>query len=136
MGAGSLFAGAALVATLGVLSGCATTSVTSFKTPDGADAHTVKCSTDRARCYAEASRSCGGGTYRALASESHAGGIALDILPGPVTWYTMTYACGATDGRLPEFPFGGVPAAMPPMPMPAVRTNCTTFGNTTNCTSR
>jgi hypothetical protein len=34
-----------------------------------------------------------------LNSESHAGGLLADILPGPVTWYTMTYVCGASDGK-------------------------------------
>jgi hypothetical protein len=55
-------------------------------------------------CYAQATRDCGGGSYQILDSESHAGGLFADILPGPVTWYTMSYTCGSSDGRLATFP--------------------------------
>jgi hypothetical protein len=47
------------------------------------------------------------GSYQVLDSESHAGGLLADILPGPVTWYGMTYSCGPSDGRLPSFAFKG-----------------------------
>jgi hypothetical protein len=46
------------------------------------------------------------GTLRAdatvvrAASHNHAGGLLADILPGPVTWYAMSYTCGPSDGRL------------------------------------
>ena len=43
---------------------------------------------------------CRGGSYQILDSESHAGGLLIDAIPGPVTWYTMTYTCGPSDGRL------------------------------------
>jgi hypothetical protein len=33
--------------------------------------------------------------------------VFADILPGPVTWYAMSYTCGPSDGRLAAFPFTG-----------------------------
>lgn len=56
--------------------------------PDGSKAATVKCNIDNSKCYAQASEICGGGKYRVLDSESHAGGLVADWIPGPVTWYT------------------------------------------------
>src|SRR5262249_2062852 len=50
--------------------------------------------------YEQATRDCGGGPYQILDSESHAGGLLADILPGPVTWYTMSYVCGPSDGKI------------------------------------
>src|SRR5215831_6428470 len=61
--------------------------------------HRAKCSQSPAGCYEQATRDCRGGSYQILDSESHPGGLLLDILPGPVTWYTMTYVCGAPDGK-------------------------------------
>src|SRR5262249_21848938 len=52
-----------------------------------------------AGCYEQATRDCRGGSYQILHSESHPGGLLADILPGPVTWYTMSYVCGS-DGKL------------------------------------
>lgn len=33
------------------------------------------------------------GSYKVIESESHAGGTIIDILPGPVVWYTVTFTC-------------------------------------------
>jgi hypothetical protein len=99
------------------LAGCnATNSDTSFTGPSGQKIHSAKCSQAPAGCYAD--------------SESHAGGLIADIIPGPVTWSGMTYTCGKSDGRLPSFPFKGqqyIPAAGP------VITNCQSFGNSVSC---
>lgn len=88
------------------LSGCVAPSNTSFVGPSGSQVQTVKCSGSPQGCYQEASKICGG-SYQVLDSDSHAGGLLADILPGPVTWYGMTYSCGQSDGRLPSFAFKG-----------------------------
>src|SRR5262249_6151232 len=62
--------------------------------------HRAKCSQSPAGCYEQATRDCRGGPYQILDSESHAGGLLADILPGPVTWYTMSYVCGPSDGKI------------------------------------
>jgi len=70
--------------------------------PDGKPlkpAHQAKCSQSPAGCYAQATRDCRGGPYQILHSESHPGGLLADILPGPVTWYTMSYVCGPSDEK-------------------------------------
>jgi hypothetical protein len=86
----------------------------------------AKCkSTDD--CYAQATRACGGRSYQILDSESHAGGLLADILPGPVTWYSMSYMCGPSDGRLADFPFTG-----PRYNPPSIRT-CSQVGTTVTC---
>jgi hypothetical protein len=89
--------------------------------------HTAKCSQSREGCYAQATRDCRGGPYQILDSESHAGGLLMDVIPGPVTWYSMSYTCGPSDGRLADFPFQG------PRFNPSIRT-CQQFGNTVTCT--
>lgn len=128
-----------LVAALSV--SCSTANVSQFQAPDGTVVKSVKCNTDRTKCFAAATVSCpGGGTYRVISSESRAGGIAVDLIPGPVTWYYMTYSCGPTDGKMPDFKFAGQPYIPPPdaveiRPAPTT-TNCTSFGNTLNCTTR
>lgn len=120
-----------LLLLVAALAACATTSVQEFKAPDGTSVKTVKCTSDPAKCFAVASQSCpNDGTYRVISSESHAGGIAADIIPGPVTWYAITYACGLSDGRIPDFKWVGPQYTSPPHP---TTTNCTTIGNTVNC---
>lgn len=129
-----------------ILAGCATTSVSEFATPDGTKARAVKCTSDPQKCYVAASASCPQGTYRVVSSESHSGGIAADILPGPVTWYGMLYVCGASDGKMPDFALRGPQPQMPQMPQAPVviqsapastlrTTNCSTVGGSVNCTS-
>ena len=97
--------------------------------PDGKPlrpAHQAKCKSPTG-CYEQATRDCRGGSYQILDSESHAGGLLIDILPGPVTWYGMSYACGPSDGRLADFPFRG-----PNYQPPSIQT-CSQFGNTVSC---
>ena len=132
-----------LLLQIALLSGCATTSVSQFRAPDGTAINTVKCASDPAKCFAVAGQSCpGNGTYRVVSSDSHAGGLVADVLPGPVTWYAMTYACGPSDGRMPDFKFVGQQyTPPPPPPNPIVikqqptTTNCTKVGDTMNCRS-
>ena len=66
--------------------------------------HRAKCSQSPAGCYEQATRDCRGGSYQILESESHPGGLLADILPGPVTWYTMSYVCGPSDGKIGGWP--------------------------------
>ncbi|MDC1134143.1 hypothetical protein OAT42_04375 [Alphaproteobacteria bacterium] len=89
------------------LSGClAKTSTTSFSGPSGKSLFKTKCNVDTSKCFAEASSKCGG-SYNVINSESHAGGTLADILPGPVTWYGMTYESGPSNGQYPKFAFQG-----------------------------
>lgn len=124
-----------------LVSACAATSVNQVRAPDGTSLMTVKCSADSAKCFAAATDSCTApGTYRVVSSASRAGGIAADLIPGPVTWYYMTYVCGPSDGRMPDFAFQGQtyvpPAVIVTQPRPATTTtNCYTVGTTVNCTT-
>jgi len=95
---------ACTLASFAALSGCAAN--TSFVGPSGSQVQAAKCSVSQQGCYQEASKICHG-SDQVLDSESHAGGLVADILPGPVTWYGMTYSCGPSDGRLPSFEFKG-----------------------------
>jgi len=120
---------------------CASPSVTEFKAPDGTSVKTAKCTSEPSKCFIAASQSCGGdGTYRVVSSESHAGGIAADLIPGPVTWYAMTYVCGPSDGKMPNFKWvGQVYTSPPPSPTPQIgrpaptTTNCTKIGDSLSC---
>jgi hypothetical protein len=60
----------------------------------------AECSQSPTGCYEQATKDCRGSSYQILNSESHAGGLFADIIPGPITWHTMSYACGPSDGRL------------------------------------
>src|SRR5215475_15873778 len=108
-----------------LFSGCC--SAQTIVGPSGKPVHRAKCSQSPAGCYEQATRDCRGGSYQILDSESHAGGLLADILPGPVTWYTMSYVCGPPDGRLADFPFRG-----PRYKPPSIQT-CSQFGNTVSC---
>ncbi len=121
-------------------SGCVTPSVKEFTGPDGKNVKTTKCNKSPDGCYETASASCAGGPYQVLSSESHAGGLVADLIPGPITWYGMTYTCGPSDGRMPDFPMNGptydMAAAMSALNPPTVRTNCTKFGSNISCVTR
>ena len=88
------------------LSGCMETAGPSFNGPTGAALNTAKCSQSSVGCLQKASQVCGG-QYSVVDSESHSGGLVADLLPGPVTWYAMTYQCGPSDGKMPTFAFRG-----------------------------
>ena len=59
-------------------------------------------------CYKQATRVCRGGHYQIQDSESHTG--------GSVTWYSMTFTCGPSDGRLATFPWAPPDLYIPPNP--------------------
>jgi hypothetical protein len=93
------------------LSGCDLTSGNSFASPSGATFNTAKCSHTSDACFQKAAATCGG-PYQVIDSESHPGGTLADVIPGPVTWYGMTYQCGPSDGKMPTFLYrvgGGAP---------------------------
>ena len=118
------------------LSGCFAPTNEAFVGASGSKVQTVKCSQSPQGCYQEASKVCGG-PYQVLDSDSHAGGLVADVMPGPFTWYTMTYNCGPSDGRLASFAFKGqqyVPPAQSSPSFPST-TNCQRMGNTVNCQS-
>jgi hypothetical protein len=128
------------------LASCGTTAPTSVSGPSGQVIARAKCSGSSAACFSQAAAACGGGSYQVLDSESHAGGLLADIMPGPVTWYTMQFQCGASDGRLPSFPFNGpstgeamanLSANMAEMSRPpeSTTTRCSSFGNEVTCRS-
>ena len=114
---------------------CVTPSVKEYTGPDGRSVKTVKCSKSPEKCFITASSSCSGGTYQVVTSESHAGGLIADILPGPVTWYGMTYICGPSDGKMPYFAFKGRELTLPyPPPKPIqVEVEVKTQPTTTRC---
>ena len=122
------------------LASCVTPTVSEYSGPSGEKIRSVKCNVDAQKCYESASVSCNGGSYQVLSSSSHAGGLVADILPGPVTWYNMSYICGPSDGRLPDFNFQGqqyVPLAPAPSAPVIVKqpktTTCHTVGKTVIC---
>jgi hypothetical protein len=77
-------------------------------------AASTKCSVSPDQCFNEAAAMCGG-SYAVVDSESHAGGLLGDSIPGPVTWYVLTYRCGPPSNRQASFPFRG-PRYTPPVP--------------------
>jgi len=88
------------------LSACDLTSGNSFASPSGAVVNRAKCSQSSDSCFQKAAATCGG-PYQVVDSESHAGRLLEDAMPGPVTWYTMTYQCGPSDGKMQAFAFRG-----------------------------
>ena len=72
----------------------------------GDDAYKVKCKNTPEACLEEAYKKCNGETYTTLYSDSHAGGILADLIPGPTTWYALTFKCGGV-GTKPNFPWTG-----------------------------
>ncbi|GMG84417.1 hypothetical protein LNKW23_36330 [Paralimibaculum aggregatum] len=103
------------------------TGVSSVAGPGGAPPNRVRRSRAPDACCAAASRTCGGGSHQVPGSASHAGGLLADVLPGPVTWYGMTFACGPSDGRPAGFPPRGAAQRAPGF------ATCNTIGNSTNC---
>lgn len=123
------------------LPACVPTQQTSMTGPSGEAMLVARCSQSPSACYQAASNSCTG-SYQVLDSYSKAGGIMADVIPGPVTWYYLTYQCGPSDGRTPTFPFRGPQYVPPPVYQPSVpvyrppqTTTCNRFGNTLRCTT-
>jgi hypothetical protein len=74
--------------------------------PADGEIRDTKCNDSPSDCIRKAEDKCGG-EFRTIHSESHAGGLVNDMLPGPMTWYFLEYQCGYSDGRMPQFPFRG-----------------------------
>lgn len=124
-----------LAASMALLAGCAAgPEVKSYTGPTGEKVSTVRCTKDTSPCFEKASEACNGASYRVIDSYRNAGGLIADVLPGPVTWYTMSIVCGPADGLMPKFPLRGSEPAMPEMPS-AQQTRCRQVGNTMNCTT-
>jgi len=124
------------------LTGCAAPSAKVIRGPDGNSLHAITCTSDSTKCLAIASDTCAqtAGSYQVIASHSNAGGAAADLLPGPITWYRMTIACGPSDGKMPTFTFRGPQPVMPDFGSTdrgATRTTtCINLGNNLiNCTT-
>jgi hypothetical protein len=88
------------------LSGCLT-SGNSFQSPSGAIVNTAKC-TNTDACFQKAAATCGG-PYQVIESERQLYDSGNRIL-GSVVWYSMTYQCGPSDGKMPTFAFRDGPA--------------------------
>ena len=120
------------------LAACVEPSTTTIAGPSGQAVSTAKCSGSSETCMQAAADACKG-PYQVVDSYSKAGGIVADVLPGPVTWYYLTYQCGKSDGRMPAFPFRGQSYQPPPVvaapPRQATTTTCSAFGNTMTCDS-
>lgn len=127
-----------------VLAGCEEPQQQSVVGPSGQTMQLTKCSQSPNACYKKASETCRGG-YKVLDSYSKAGGLMADILPGPVTWYYMTYQCGPSDNRPPTFPFRGQEYVPAPVVVQApaqgyrapttTRTTCNRLGDSVTCNS-
>ena len=70
--------------------------------PDGRPIHETICQGSSSSCYQEARATCKG-NYQVLDSYSKAGNLFTDAIPGPFTWFHMSYACGASDGKIARF---------------------------------
>jgi hypothetical protein len=60
----------------------------------GNGVYKTKCKGAFAGCASTAREECKG-AYAKLNEGSHAGGALADAIPGPVTWYTLTFRCGS-----------------------------------------
>lgn len=87
-----------------ILAGCNSAPTSeSFSTPNGATAYKIKCSDNSNGCYEQAKVACSGGSYQVLDSESRQDGVR--------TRYSMSIACGKSDGKLASFPSKDAPAS-------------------------
>lgn len=112
-----------------VITSAANAETTSMTGPSGHPVYTTKCKGDQQECYQEASQYCRG-PYQILESHSRAGGLIIDFgMPGPATYYIMSYRCGTSDGRLAAFPRRG-PEWQPPRP---AYVNCDVNPNNVQC---
>lgn len=142
-----------LLLTLVALAGCAASSggpgLLPLAAPDGSTYYRAKCKGTEQECLMQANQACGG-PYRVITSESHAGGLLADVLPGPVTWYSMHFQCGPSDGVIPTFAHNGPTfaeawegyqdrmvqiEAAKQMNRPST-TSCTGFANSVTCVTQ
>jgi len=89
-----------------IMIGAAYAETQSAQGPDGRQIHQTSCQGSSSDCYQEARATCKG-NYQILDSHSKSGGFFADAMPGPITWYYVSYACGASDGRIAKFPHQG-----------------------------
>lgn len=128
------------VAAVAALTSCVSSADEDVPTPAGQVVHQAKCNGSPNGCMKTAAKTCHG-TYQVVDSSSNAGGLIADILPGPITWYRMSYQCGKSDGRMPTFAFRGQQYTPAPVvinqstPSPLRTTNCNRYGNNVTCTS-
>lgn len=117
------------------LTGCVSSSGESIPGPSGASMTEATCNGSSRGCMKKAADTCKG-PYQVIDSSSNAGGLVADILPGPVTWYRMSFQCGKSDGRMPTFPFRGQQYTPPPVVLSnPTTTTCNRFGNSMTCNS-
>lgn len=112
-----------------VVAGCVAPSQTSIPGPTGERITQAKCANSPDACFEEAAATCRG-PYKVVDSHSNAGGLVSDDIPGPVTWYNLSYICGPSDGRMPDFAFRGQSYR------PATVTTCEPLGNSIRCVQR
>lgn len=110
----------------------------SFNGPSGTPVSTAKCPYSSTGCLREASNTCKGGPYQVLDSDSHSEGLVADVMAGPVTWYSLTYRCGQSDGKMPTFAFRGQQFVDSPdvVVNPAPAPGGAAISPQINCTSR
>lgn len=126
----------ALIAIAAVLSGCVS-SGENVPGPSGKAVSQTKCNGSPNACLKAANKECKG-PYQVIDSSSNAGGMVADIIPGPFTWYRMSYQCGPSDGKMPAFAFRGQSYTPPPVVLNqprAMTTNCNRYGNNVTCNS-
>lgn len=124
-----------LIAPTVFISACAVgPQVKSYVGPTGETINTVRCTREPSSCFEKASETCNADSYRIINSYRNAGGTLADIVPGPVTWYTMDVVCGQSDGIMPQFPLRGAQPSMPNIPS-TQQTRCRQMGNKINCTT-
>ena len=70
--------------------------------PDGRPIHETTCQGSSSSCYQEARATCKG-NYQVLDSYSKAGNLFTDAIPGPFTWFHMSYSCGQSNGKIAKF---------------------------------
>jgi len=134
-----------VLAMLVSISGCGGGKVTKISAPSGASMYKVKCKDTPAECLEQAYIACDGGPYTTIYSDAHAGGLLADLIPGPITWYNLTFQCGGSGRSKPSFRWTGAKGdelikmgqeiyknSTPP---PKTRTSCVPVGNTVQCTS-
>lgn len=119
------------------VSSCVASNGEEIAGPSGRAMRETKCNGSPTACLKTASATCKG-PYQVLDSSSNAGGLVADILPGPITWYRMSYQCGSSDGRMPTFAFRGQSYSPPPVVVSQphmTTTNCNRYGNNVSCTT-
>lgn len=94
---------------LGLSTACGGRGVTQVREPlgdgsgeSGPSYFKAKCKSEIQDCFDDARNQCGG-KFTLVHKESHSGGLLADALPGPVTWYTVSFRCGAPAESLLAF---------------------------------